>query len=62
MSWPAIQRSIDDRPQVDDPPQQNNPEQGGQQELDDGQDPAALKQLSQSGDEKTAECGDDIGK
>jgi hypothetical protein len=45
---------------VNEPSEQDKPEDGSQTELDDGHEQPALKQLPQSGDEKTAQCRDYI--
>ena len=53
---------IEDRPEMDDPPEQDKPEDCRQAKLDDRHQQSALKQLPQSGDEETAECGENVAR
>ena len=42
------------------PPQQNEPEQGGHDEVEERGENAALDQLTQAGNEKTHQRGNDV--
>lgn len=53
-------RRIQNRPEVNKPAEPDNPKNRSQTKLDDGHEQAALKQLPQAGDEKAAQCGDDV--
>ena len=49
---------VEASPEMDDPAQQENPENPSEDKEEDGGQQAALKELSQSGDEEARQGGD----
>jgi hypothetical protein len=59
LPWGEL-RSVQDRPEVDNPAKQGNPENRRKHELDDCHKEPALKELTKTGNEKTAESRNDV--